>query len=369
MSASPLFAALPGAVDSERGVLHFGELAGEQRALERGALVERVDRVVLRLTGNDRRSWLDSISSQALGGLAPGESAETLVLDPTGHIEFVLHVLADADALWLTVDAARAEAAAAWLGRMMFRLDVQLRVEPEIHVFALTAPELPSALEVLDQHGPIRSWLDPWPNVLPGGFGYAHELPDWHYRELLCSAEQAAALLELVHEGVVKPAGLLALDAARIEAGRPDAADLDEKSLPHEFDWLRTAVHLSKGCYRGQETVAKVFNLGRPPRRLVRLQLDGSESLLPEPGDEVWADKIIGEQREPRLIGRVTASARHAELGPIALALIKRAVPDEIEARVHHGGSEIPAAIEAIVPADAGPQLEVPRLPRLGIRP
>ena len=367
MTSSPRFAALPNAVTDARGVLHFGSLV-ESRALAAGALVERSDRVVVRITGSDRLRWLDSISSQSLTGLDAGASAESLILDPNGHVEFVLHVLAQPESLLLTVDRARADAALSWLSRMVFRLDVHLAIEADWTVFAVTAAELPERISnfVTEQQVPV--WVDPWPDVVAGGFGYAAHVSDWQCRELLCGPEAAEVLVDLVRRGELAAAGLLAFDAARIAAGRPDATDLDEKSLPHEFDWLRTAVHLNKGCYRGQETVAKVFNLGRPPRRMVRLHLDGSDSLLPVPGDELWAEKIIGDQREPRLIGHVTAAARHEELGPIALALIKRAVPDEVRAWVLHEGSEVAASIEGIVPADAGPQIEIPRLPRMGIR-
>ena len=95
-------------------------------------------------------------------------------------------------------------------------------------------------------------------------------------------------------------AGSLALEALRIAAWRPRAAtEVDETTIPHELDWLRSAVHLTKGCYRGQETVAKVHNLGHPPRRLVMLHLDGSDGRAARPGDVVTS--------ETSAIGRVTA--------------------------------------------------------------
>ena len=114
----------------------------------------------------------------------------------------------------------------------------------------------------------------------------------------------------------------MAWEALRIEAGRPRRArEVDERAIPHELDWLRTAVHLTKGCYPGQETVARTLNLGRPPRRLTLLQLDGLAGGLPAPGDVVR----LGE----RPVGAVTSVARHHELGPIALALLRRGVPAE----------------------------------------
>ncbi len=77
------------------------------------------------------------------------------------------------------------------------------------------------------------------------------------------------------------PAGFDAYEALRVEARRPRfGVDTDHRTIPNELQWLRTAVHLDKGCYRGQETVARVHNLGRPPRRLVLLHLDGVSEVL-----------------------------------------------------------------------------------------
>jgi folate-binding protein YgfZ len=134
-----------------------------------------------------------------------------------------------------------------------------------------------------------------------------------------------------------------ALEALRIAAWRPRfSTEVDEKSIPHELDLLRSAVHLDKGCYRGQETVARVHTLGRPPRRLTLLHLDGSENALPTVG----ADLTL----EDRTVGRVGSSARHHELGPIALALVKRNVP--LDATVYAGG--LVAAQEVIVDPEVG---------------
>jgi folate-binding protein YgfZ len=154
-------------------------------------------------------------------------------------------------------------------------------------------------------------------------------------------------------------AGTLALEALRIAAWRPRfAREVDARSIPHELDWLRSAVHLAKGCYRGQETVAKVHNLGRPPRRLVQLDLDGSEAVLPTPGDAV----LDGDQE----VGSVTSAALHHEEGPIALAVVKRSVPETDGLVVRTPDADVAAAQRVIVPSDAGPAVAVPRLPRLG---
>jgi len=125
------------------------------------------------------------------------------------------------------------------------------------------------------------------------------------------------------------PVGLWAWEALRIEAGVPRfGLDTDEKTIPNEVGWVagpgqQAAVHLDKGCYRGQETVARVHTLGRPPRRLVLLHIDGSAEHLPAHGSEVTSDG--------RRVGFVGSTARHHELGPISLALIKRNVDISLE--------------------------------------
>jgi tRNA-modifying protein YgfZ len=153
-------------------------------------------------------------------------------------------------------------------------------------------------------------------------------------------------------------AGTLALEALRIAAWRPRGTEIDDRTIPHELDWLRSAVHLSKGCYRGQETVAKVHNLGHPPRRLVMLHLDGSEGVHAAAGDAV----SLGESA----VGTITSAGIHYELGPIALAVVKRTTDPLAELTVTTQGIAIAASQEVIVPVGAGAVADIPRIPRLG---
>jgi hypothetical protein len=131
--------------------------------------------------------------------------------------------------------------------------------------------------------------------------------------------------------------------------------DTDHRTIPHEVGWIETAVHLNKGCYRGQETVARVHNLGHPPRRLVFLHLDGSVDRLPAHGDPV---ELAGDEpgdEHGATVGFTGSAARHYELGPIGLALVKRTVP--VDATLLAGG--VAAAQEVIVPPDAGANVQV----------
>lgn len=360
---------------------HYGNPMIEQRHLLAGdAVVDLSHRGVLGVAGPDRLSWLNSISSQALLGLTPGESTETLMLDQTGRVEYAMQVIDDGVETWLLVEAAELPGLHAWLDKMRFMLRVEVR--DHTHEYAtigtMGADAAPTRLAVLTPAAPngvALVWNDPWEHVTPGGHQYAetaeHPGASWHWRETLIPRAALSELRDAVTAGSLQVAGILAFEALRIAAWRPRRAlETDEKTIPHELDWLRTAVHLNKGCYRGQETVAKVHNLGHPPRRLVLLHLDGSDSILPVHGDEVSADRVLpGSEPERRPIGAITSSARHFELGPIALAVVKRAVPASVTVYVESQGVSIAASQEVIVPQSAGAVLDIPRMPRLGVRP
>ncbi len=342
---------------------HSGSPFAEQRDLASGAAVAVLDdRAVLTVSGEDRLSWLDSISSQALAGLAPGTSTETLILDPQGHVEHAAAVIDDGATTWLIVDRADASGLLTWLTRMRFRLRVDPRESADYAVLggASSAVTVAAAGWGIDP----RVWRDPWPAVGAGSVGYAaaegHPGADRDWSEMIVPR---AVRDEMVHgrSAALRPAGAVAAEALRVAAWRPRwATEVDGRTLPHEVDWLRTAVHLAKGCYRGQETVAKVHNLGHPPRRLVALHLDGSDERLPRRGDEVRSDDIV--------VGRVTSAVRHYEQGPIGLALLKRSAPVDGGLVVTTADGPVAASSAVIVPPDAGAAAAVPRMRRLSGR-
>ncbi|MFP7835194.1 YgfZ/GcvT domain-containing protein [Marisediminicola sp. LYQ134] len=352
------FLARPGAVEAgDLGVAaHYGDPFREQRALAAGdAIVDLSHRAIVTVSGPDRLTWIDSITSQSVARLAPGESSETLVLDQNGRLEYAAGLIDDGDTLWMLVDAASAPGLVAWLDRMRFMLRVE--VADRSADFAAIGSRAGIATAATP-HGVPLDWRDPWSAVSPGGYQYAaeaeHPALDWQWTEQIVERERLAEIA-----AGYPLAGLLAYEALRIAAWRPARdTEVDEKSIPHELDWLRTAVHLNKGCYRGQETVAKVHNLGHPPRRLVMLHLDGSDDVLPIAGDDVLLGDVV--------VGHVTAAAQHFELGPIALAVIKRTTDASAALRVLSKGTEVAAAQETIVPTDAGAVADVARLPRLG---
>jgi len=270
-------------------VWHFGEPYTEQRSLIAGnGWADLSHRGVVTVGGADRLKWLNDMTTQELLTLAVGEWTETLLLSANGHIEQQLFLVDDGTTTWMHTESSKVSELVEHLNRMRFMLDVQVAdVTPDYSV--LRIPGIP------DLFGGPYAIID------------RKELPSTQ------AAYESAGQLQV---------GTWALEAERIAAGRPRILlETDHKTIPNELGLLHTAVHMKKGCYRGQETVAKVFNLGHPPRRLVLLHLDGSMVEMPEHGAVVRN----GEAE----IGFIGSMSRHYELGPIALALIKRSVPTD----------------------------------------
>ncbi|WP_416210649.1 YgfZ/GcvT domain-containing protein [Frankia sp. Cas8] len=340
---------------------HYGDPLREQREAERGAaVVDRSHRGVIRITGPDRLSWLHSITSQHLDALPAMRGSEALVLSPHGHVEHHLMIADDGTTTWLDVEPGTTGALLAYLASMRFLL----RVEPT---------DATGARSVLSVLGPaavdaVTSALGPFDHPLPqpgGGAGggteasgddgdqlalglyplaatlsavtqsaatqsaaTGHQDPDVagmlvrampHGVDLLIPRRELTATVERLQSTGVTLAGVSTFEALRVADRRPRlGTDTDHRTIPHEVGWLSTAVHLNKGCYRGQETVARVHNLGRPPRRMVLLHLDGST-----------VTRGIPVTVDGRVVGFVGTSAMHAELGPVALALVKRNVADD----------------------------------------
>ena len=288
-------------------IWHFGEVAKEQRALAEGkAWADLSHRAVIRITGEDRLTWLHSLTTQHLEKLVPGEWKEALILDPQGHVEHQLFLVDDGTSTYIHLDAAKAPDLVAYLEKMKFMLRVEVS-DCSNEYAILRAPGKSDAIG-----GPFA--------LVP--------------RAELAATTDAFSVSAL-------QVGIWALEAERIASGRARIGmDTDHKTIPNEIGALNKSVHMAKGCYRGQETVAKVFNLGQPPRRLVLLHLDGSSVDLPGHGAAITYD---GKE-----IGSIGSVARHYELGPIALALVKRNVP--ADARLIAG--QIAATQEILVPIE-----------------
>ncbi|MFZ4154459.1 CAF17-like 4Fe-4S cluster assembly/insertion protein YgfZ [Streptomyces pseudogriseolus] len=299
---SPLLT-LPGAVPAEgvdEGVAaHYGDLFREQRALADGTgFVDLSHRGVVTVSGPERLGWLHLLLTQHVQELPPHQATEALILSANGHIEHALYLVDDGETTWAHVEPGTQEALVAYLESMKFfyRVEVADRTE-DIAVLHLPAGSITEAPEGVA--------------VRETPYGRDLFLPRDGLEEYARTAGPAA--------------GILAYEALRVEQHRPRLGfETDHRTIPHELGWIGSAVHLQKGCYRGQETVARVQNLGKPPRRLVFLHLDGSEVHLPVPGTEL---RLADDSPDGRKIGFITTSVRHHELGPVALALVKRNVP------------------------------------------
>lgn len=285
---------------------HLGDPFTESRKFFAGeALVDLSHYGVIRVGGAARRSWLHLLVTQAVDALEPGQSCHALVLSAQGHIEHDLKIVDDGEYLWLVVEPETSGSLLAYLQSMVFMYEVTLDdMSAQIAVCGGFAGLVASES--------IATWSAPAPLSTPETSQdpyVPHRPAAW------------PATLSLVPRAA-KPetaAGMWAWEALRVAAAVPRAGvDTDHRSLPHEFGLIGSAVHLQKGCYRGQEAVARTINLGRPPRRLVQLHLDGAADELPASGGDVRAvDSGL-------VVGRVGSTSHHFEQGPLALAVVKR---------------------------------------------
>ncbi|MEU6022294.1 YgfZ/GcvT domain-containing protein [Micromonospora sp. NPDC048871] len=340
-----------------RGVAaHYGDPMREQRLLDTEVgLVDRSHRGVIAVPGADRISWLHTLTTQHLADLGPGQGTELLVLSPHGHIEQHAMVAEDGDTTWLDTEPGAAEGLLTFLEKMRFFSQVEPRdATAEQALLSLVGPRAAEALTLLD----LPALAEPDLTGVPGPKFRAGEVPTrptaryevkplplggWARRgplgvDLLVPRAAMDQVVTRLRDGGVPVAGLWAYEAVRVAARRARVGvDTDHRTIPAEVNLIAPAVHLDKGCYRGQETVARVHNMGRPPRRLVLLHLDGiTTDQLPTAGTPVELDG--------RTVGFVGTAVHHHELGQIALAVVKRSVPDDAVLRV----AESTAAIDRV---------------------
>ena len=394
---------------------HFGNPLREQALLAQGQAWAWLSRDVVEVSGADRLGYLTTVSSQVLTDLEnDGQSRQVLFLDANGHILYAalaVSALVPAPAeqaapgeqsVLLLVDAGCGDGLAQLLNSRRFMLRVQAQVRPDLQVAGAIGDGVQKLADVVKNL--VTTWHDPWPGITPGGSTYftGTRHPGANYRaggvvvaleagqaapgqeqasgqeaaQLALAPGQAAASGSATVSGQeaapgqatdLTQVGELAWEALRIEAGLPRwAREVDARAIPNELDWLRTGVHLNKGCYPGQETIARTVNLGRPPRRLVQLQLAGWQGQLPEVGARVYLP--AGDNPAGKAVGTITSVARHWELGNIALALVRRGVPAQAELAVDLEAGYESASQELLVDPAGKAEASPSQRPGLGLK-
>lgn len=406
---------------------HFGNPLREQALLAQGQAWAWLSRDVVEVSGADRLSYLTTVSTQVLTDLEnDGHCRQVLFLDANGHILYAALAVAGLvpaqaeqlapgeQSVLLLVDAGCGEGLAQLLNSRRFMLRVQAQVRPDLQVAGAIGDGVQKLAGVVKNL--VTTWRDPWPGITPGGSTYftGTRHPGANYRaggvvvaleagqtapgqkqasgqeitpgqapgpsqaaasgqeaapgqEHALAPSQAPAAGELIQAGDLTQVGELAWEALRIEAGLPRwAREVDARAIPNELDWLRTGVHLNKGCYPGQETIARTVNLGRPPRRLAQLQLAGWQGQLPEVGARVYLP--AGDNPAGKAVGTITSVARHWELGNIALALVRRGVPAQAELAVDLEAGYESASQELLVDPAGKAEASPSQRPGLGLK-
>ena len=393
---------------------HFGNPLREQALLAQGQAWAWLSRDVVEVSGADRLSYLTTVSSQVLTDLEnDGRCRQVLFLDANGHILYaalaVAALMPDSgeQSVLLLVDAGCGDGLAQLLNSRRFMLRVQAQVRPDLQVAGAIGDAVQKLAGVVENL--VTTWSDPWPGITPGGSTYftGTRHPGANYRaggvvvaleagqtapdqaaapgQAAASGQEAAPGQEHalapgqeqapgqepdqaagLTQGLTQ-VGELAWEVLRIEAGLPRwAREVDARAIPNELDWLRTGVHLNKGCYPGQETIARTVNLGRPPRRLVQLQLAGWQGQLPEVGARVYLP--VGDNPAGKVVGAITSVARHWELGNIALALVRRGVPAQAELAVDLEAGYESASQELLVDPAGKAEASPSQRPGLGLK-
>ncbi len=343
--SSPLLS-LPGATECDPGddpiavagvAWHYGNPLGEQRAFASSlALVDRSYRRVIAVEGEDAPSFLNNLLSQKLVDAPVPFGAQALDLDAQGRVLHQMDVLVWENTIYLDCEPEDFDGLLDYLNKMVFWSKVEIST-PDIGVLTLAG-----VLPEVEPTVPYRRM----------------DLLAVPSMDLLVPRD---AMLEVAGELIAQGAqavGLMAYHAERVRALAPVRhLDLDGKSIPHESpSLLAHGVHLHKGCYRGQETVARVENLGRSPRVLVLFHLDGSAPSTPVPGDAITA------AGSSRALGRIGTVVHDHEYGPIALGLLKRSALQRNDLQA----GEVAVAVDPdSVPAEGGTPLGRQAIERL----
>ena len=316
-----------GDIDGRPVVLHYGDVGAEYAALRSGALlVDRTHRGRIRLTGEKARDVVAGLVTNDVLALEAGHGVYAAALTPKGKIVADVRVFADGDSL---LTDAPLRAFPGWLA--MVKKYVNPRLAPyadasaTLHDLCVAGANARLVLaEAIGAHSATLGTLPPYGHItadMGGVTVVVARTPDVVSDAYDCfvPADAHDLLRSKLIDAGARPGGLVAWDAARIEAGRPEwGLDIDETTIPQEanFDELH-AISYTKGCYVGQETVARVHFRGHVNRHLRGLVFEGDE---PAPRGAQLTDDAA------KPVGDVRSGAVSPRLGAIALAMVRREV-------------------------------------------
>lgn len=336
----PNAAEFPGTtpIDTQGVAWHYGDPLGEQRLMAtQPVVIDRSHRAVLSVSGPDAPTFLNNLLSQKLDDAQAGFAAQALDLDIQGRILHHVDIVFDGEVFYLDLPRTQLVSFEDFLRKMVFWSQVEI-TEEDLGILTVLAPAT-TLPDFTAAHPRFVREVEPWTQQRRFDLAVPRDGLD-------------AAVDALLADGA-SLAGLMTFSAERVRAGEPElAADLDAKSIPHEAPRLINrashigAVHLNKGCYRGQETVARVENIGRSPRLLVLLHLDGSAPGEPGPGATITSGG--------RNVGRLGTVVHDADYGPVALALVKRSALEQPLEIVLETGAVAAQVDQDSLPVDEG---------------
>lgn len=311
------------------------ELDAQYRAIrEEAALVTRPGRAMIAVSGEDAADYLQGQLSNDVEALAPGQGCYAALLDRKGHLQADLRALRLGGGEFL-LDA-EGEAGPALLRHLgMYKIGREVEVAdriPDLALASLLGPRAPQ-LAGVDGLGPEHAHRE----ASLGGTGFRAVAGDGGI-DLICAAADLERLeAALLHAGAER-ASEDAAEIVRVESGRPRfGRELNQSLMPAEAGIVERAVNFEKGCYIGQEPVARLHYRGKPNRMLRGLRL----SAPAEPGTTL----SLGE----REVGAIGTACVSPALGPIALAIVRREAEPGATVELAGGGSaevvELPFAV------------------------
>lgn len=289
-----------------------GDVTAEYRAARYGVGAVRDLYELVWFSGDDAVSFLEGLISQNVEAMDPGTVRRSFLLGPQGKLLALLWVLRDTDRVGLVTDVGYARVVVDTLGRYRIRVDVTIE-EDERSLTTLVGPESPE----------VEGWSAEDATLVAG-------LPMAGNRRSITTADPDA-----------EPVGAIAWRAIRVEAGEPVmGADVDESTIPQESGLVPASVDLEKGCFLGQELVARIDSRGRVNRMLRGVMV--LTNVLPPHG----ADIVDGDGTT---VGSFTSPAESLALrSPVGMGLIRHEVSEGDSVTVRWDGGEAPAAVAAL---------------------